>query len=61
MLKVEDADQVMVLDRGRVAEQGTLAELIAAGGWFAEFAQYSREGVGAAEEELAPEEGQAYD
>ena len=28
---VEDADQVIVLDNGRVAEQGTPAELIAAG------------------------------
>ena len=42
---VEDSDQVIVLDNGRVAEQGTPAELIAAGGWFAEFAQYSGEGV----------------
>ena len=47
---VEDADQVIVLDGGRVAEQGTPAELMAAGGWFAEFAQYSGENVEEAEE-----------
>jgi ATP-binding cassette subfamily B protein len=35
---VEHADHVVVLDRGRVVEQGTPAELIAAGGWFARFA-----------------------
>jgi ABC-type multidrug transport system fused ATPase/permease subunit len=38
---VEHADQVVVLDRGRVAERGTPAELLAAGGWFARFAQQS--------------------
>jgi ABC-type multidrug transport system fused ATPase/permease subunit len=35
---VERADHVVVLDRGRVVEQGTPAELVAAGGWFARFA-----------------------
>jgi len=29
---------VVVLDAGRVVEQGTVAELIARGGWFAQFA-----------------------
>ena len=35
---VKDADYVYVLDSGRVMEAGTPNELIAAGGWFAEFA-----------------------
>jgi ATP-binding cassette, subfamily B, bacterial len=35
---VEDADQIVVLDRGRVVEVGTFAELIARGGRFAELA-----------------------
>jgi ABC-type multidrug transport system fused ATPase/permease subunit len=32
---VERADRVVMLDQGRVAEQGTHAELIAAGGPYA--------------------------
>ena len=39
---VEDADYVYVLDCGRVAEQGTVAELQAARGWFAAFARSAR-------------------
>ena len=35
---VEDADWVYVLRDGRVEEQGSVAELIAGGGWFARFA-----------------------
>jgi ABC-type multidrug transport system fused ATPase/permease subunit len=35
---VKDADYIYVLDSGRVVEAGTPNELIAAGGWFAEFA-----------------------
>ena len=35
---VEDADQIVVLDRGRIVEVGTYAELIARGGRFAELA-----------------------
>lgn len=35
---VKDADHVIVLDQGRVREQGTPAELVAAGGWFAQLA-----------------------
>jgi ATP-binding cassette subfamily B protein len=35
---VKDADYIYVLDSGRVMEAGTPNELIAAGGWFAEFA-----------------------
>jgi ATP-binding cassette subfamily B protein len=33
---VRDADQIVVLDRGRVVEQGTHDELVAAGGLYAE-------------------------
>lgn len=58
---VEDADQVIVLDNGRVAEQGTPAELIASGGWFAEFAQYSGEGIDETVEDIEMEEGNEYD
>ena len=35
---VKDADHVLVLDQGRVVEQGTPQELIARGGWFAKLA-----------------------
>ena len=40
---VEDADQVIVLDAGQVIERGTVAELIAAGGWFAQFAASAKQ------------------
>jgi ATP-binding cassette subfamily B protein len=33
---VRDADRIVVLDAGRVVEMGTHAELVAAGGWYAE-------------------------
>jgi ABC-type multidrug transport system fused ATPase/permease subunit len=42
---VKDADHVVVLDRGRVLEQGTPEELIAAGGWFAKLAAQSKPDV----------------
>ena len=58
---VEDADQVIVLDSGRVAEQGTPAELSAAGGWFAACAQYSGEGVEEEETEEDEEEAELDD
>ena len=32
---LEDFDEILVLDRGRVAERGTNAELMAAGGAYA--------------------------
>jgi ATP-binding cassette subfamily B protein len=35
---VRDADQIVVLDRGRVVEVGTYRELVALGGRFAELA-----------------------
>jgi len=35
---VKDADHVVVLDAGQVSEQGTPSQLIAQGGWFADFA-----------------------
>jgi len=35
---VRDADFVVVLDAGVIVESGTVAELVAAGGWFAHFA-----------------------
>jgi ATP-binding cassette subfamily B protein len=35
---VRDADQIVVLDRGRIVEVGTYRELIARGGRFAELA-----------------------
>ena len=35
MAAVKDADQILVLDGGRVAERGTHAELLAAGGLYA--------------------------
>jgi ABC-type multidrug transport system fused ATPase/permease subunit len=38
---VKDADRVIVLDQGRILEQGTPAELLAKGGWFAELALQS--------------------
>lgn len=40
---VKDADHVIVLDAGRVIEEGTPAELIEKGGWFAEFANAGNE------------------
>lgn len=35
---VKDADHVIVIDEGQLAEEGTPAELIENGGWFADFA-----------------------
>jgi ABC-type multidrug transport system fused ATPase/permease subunit len=47
---MRDADYVYVLQDGRVGEQGTAAELIARGGWFAQLAEHS----GETENDLAP-------
>lgn len=43
---VKDADHVIVLDEGGIAEQGPPDELIAAGGWFAQFASQFAENNG---------------
>ena len=43
---IRHADQIVVLDRGRIVERGTDAELLAHGGRYAELA--AREGLGAA-------------
>jgi ABC-type multidrug transport system fused ATPase/permease subunit len=50
---VRDADHVLVLEGGRVTQQGTPQALIAAGGWFARFAADASQ-VGAA----APDRGE---
>jgi hypothetical protein len=47
------ADRVLVIDAGAIAEEGTPAELIAAGGWFARLANGG--------EEPEPEDGDTED
>jgi ATP-binding cassette, subfamily B, bacterial len=41
---IKNADYVYVMSEGRVVEEGAPADLIARGGWFAEFARQSGEG-----------------
>jgi ATP-binding cassette subfamily B protein len=41
------ADRIIVLDDGRIAESGTHAQLLAAGGWYAELERIQREGADA--------------
>ncbi len=41
---VKDADHVVVLDEGRIVEEGSPDELIAADGWFAKLATQSDSG-----------------
>lgn len=56
---VRDADHVIVLSEGRVLEEGSPAELLEKGGWFADFAGSAAEDVAEAEEEVAEEEEDA--
>lgn len=53
---VKDADQVIVLNDGRVEELGTPQELIAKGGWFADFAMAQEEDAADGEEEEVEED-----
>ena len=43
---VAGADRIVVLDRGRVAEQGTHAELMASGGLYARLVRIQQESLG---------------
>ncbi|PIU31374.1 MAG: hypothetical protein COT06_08520 [Syntrophobacteraceae bacterium CG07_land_8_20_14_0_80_61_8] len=36
---IEHADRILVMDRGRIVEQGTYRELLDSGGWFTELAR----------------------
>jgi len=51
---IKDADHVIVLDQGRILEQGTPAELVAAGGWFA---QLAAQAAGKLADDLPPQRG----
>lgn len=53
---MKDADYVYVMKEGRVHEEGTPAELIGAGGWFAELAKQSGEAPASVERAEAPED-----
>ncbi len=53
---VVEADEILVLDEGRVAERGTHAELIARGGLYAEMWRRQSEAVAAAEAAARAEE-----
>ncbi len=54
---LKDADRVAVLDAGRVVEEGTPEELVAAGGWFSRIVARNQESGGA----RAEDEGKAAD
>ena len=68
---VKEADYIYVLKDGKVAEEGTPDELIAADGWFAELARQSGQGdaagahavavVAAPAEEEAEDDGEDED
>ena len=53
---VRDADHVIVLDEGQIAEEGTPAELLEKDGWFAHFAAAAEEEPSGDEEETDEEE-----
>jgi len=53
---VKDADHVIVLDGGQVAEEGTPAQLIENGGWFADFATAAEDEEMSGENEEPDEE-----
>ena len=58
---VRDADHVIVLSEGTVLEEGSPAELLEQGGWFAGFAASAEEDAeGATEEPEETEEGSEY-
>jgi ATP-binding cassette subfamily B protein len=50
---VRDADQILVVDDGRIVERGTHGELIATGGLYAELYQTQFLGDSAADEPLS--------
>jgi ATP-binding cassette subfamily B protein len=56
---VRQADQILVLDAGRIVERGTHAELLAAGGLYAELYRTQFAEQGQAEPEAANVDGQA--
>jgi ABC-type multidrug transport system fused ATPase/permease subunit len=53
---VRDADRVIVLSEGEVMEEGSPAELLEKGGWFADFAGSAEEEIDVGEEEVDEEE-----
>ena len=42
---IVQADQIVVIDGGRITERGTHAELLALGGWYARMFQEQGQGV----------------
>jgi len=51
---IVDADEILVLDQGRIVERGTFRDLIAADGKFAEMWRLQQEQQAAAEDAIAP-------
>ena len=54
---IRDAHKILVLDEGRVLEQGTHAELIARGGFYARLIGHQMSAVGAVRSEFAQAHG----